>query len=459
MPIERKKHKSAEEKRLQLSPTSAFSGAVAGISQGIGLSLRNRTIGTETDNEAEMSYTKEEVDQLIQNAVQRAVEDTLRTADQRIATAVARAQEEIAAEYELKGAGVGFSAAQAKLLAEAMKELRVTSISSEIKIPVFNSKKTTAEAYMTEVERYFTALGHQPPQYLYLVKSILSNESKPWAEHVLRIVKTWDEFKVEFIKRFDSWIDANERIKALQSREQKIYEATEFFIYEMVRLAKLVSPNETEEESVQRAKLALYPRLRTALGPTTFQTPDALFQAVRLVHGNLEAEDRLNNVKSKIPPLMKENHDNKNRQEEEGKNKNPESGSNSNSKDGNSYGNSCSTSRGGSRWRGRGNYYSRGNYNNNGQQNSKPESTSTGNGRNMQSGPSASSEAAISGNSQSKGNWTENANKIKCYKCSGMGHVAKSCPSQTGVALNTTISEANETWLSQSTEPEQNPKN
>ena len=210
--------------------------------------------------------------------------------------------------------------------------------------------------------------------------------------------------------------------------------------------------------SAQRAKLALYPRLRTALGPTTFQTPDALFQAVRMVHGNLEAEDRLNNVKPKIPPLMKGNHEDRNWNEEEGRKRNPDSESDSNSKNGDDYGNGHSTSSRGHRWRSRGNYYIRGNYNNIGQQNSKPESTSTGNGE-MQSGPSTEEAAWKQRNPQSKESWTEDANKKKCFKCSGMGHIVKTCPSQTGVALNTTSCEANVTWLTQNNEQEQNSKN
>lgn len=443
---------SREERKLELSPSSVFARDVESLigSSSSSFLLRGRAISissTNKDNEEDisMSYTKDEVDQIIARAVQKAVTDANAAAAREINIAIQDTEMRVAARYAEIGAVGGITDAQAlqqaKVIADAMKEVKLTSISSELKVPYFNSSKMTAISYMEEVERYFVALGHQPLQYLYLIKSIIPKESKPWAEHVLRTVKTWDEFKNEFVKRFDTWIDNVERTKALQSKEQKIYEPSEFFIYEMIRMAKLVFPTEKEEESVQRAKLALFPRLRTALGPTTFATPAELYQAVRMVHGNLEAEDRLNNIQNKLPPLMRDFPGRTENKKHNANDESHESGSNYQVR--NSFSNYSRGNRGGRNYnnRGRGNGRWNGQGNGDGSQNSNSNQQvpSTSSVNPSHGTPNGNGNGKTDNAKQTKGSWPapqESSSNIKCYKCNGNGHIARNCPSQTGVALN-----------------------
>lgn len=286
------KRQARELAKFQFSQSSTFSVPTT-HTRDDAHNLRNGSFyRLHPNSETMATYSQDEVDEHITRAMREAVQEAMR--DSRANNSNQNSPQEDQAN------GIGHIQA----FTEALKNIKLTAFSSTLKIPKFDPKKMSAVAFLQEVERYFMAQGHQEGQYLYLVKTILPTESQAWLDHTLPTVPDWDSFKDEFINRYDSWLDAGERMRLLHTRRQTSNESVEFFIYDMLRQGKLVSPNETTAEATLRAKQGLFPRLRTALGPTNYSTPAELFEACRIVHANLKAEDKFNKIIGKLPPLV-----------------------------------------------------------------------------------------------------------------------------------------------------------
>jgi len=191
-------------------------------------------------------------------------------------------------------------------ISEALKSIKVTAVSSTVPVPQFNSKKTTAEAYIKDVERYFCAQNHSPDQYIYMIRAILSPELKTWWDHIGKDAQDWNDFKTLFIQRYDNWFEKNERLKHFHKREQQQNEPTEAFKYEMLQIAKMCFPHETIPERLRRVQSAPYPRIRVALGPQFYQTPEELFQACTTICESIQAQDKSRGQQqSKLPPYSR----------------------------------------------------------------------------------------------------------------------------------------------------------
>jgi len=329
----------------------------------------------------------------------------------------------------------------AQAFVRALQGIKLTTVSSKIPVPKFESNKDTPTAFLTDVERYFRAQNHPPEQWLYLVKTILPIDAKAWWDHRKQNVLTWNAFRQEFINRYDSWIDINERKRMLYTRQQK-KEPIEQFIYEMVDIAKRLLPDEHLRDSVQRAKQALNHRIRGALGPGLFQTPEELFQACRTIHKDLEQADSRQKFPNYLPPLYQTQEttakkgDNAeassskssynggksktyyNKEKTDANEKSPES-STSSSYTGSTRGGYSNGGRGRSGYKGK----YRGSYQGNGNGFKSSRNDSTG-----------QRESQGNNSTTSKGNIPQSNVDVRCLKCRGFGHNAKQCPNKSGVA-------------------------
>jgi len=199
----------------------------------------------------------------------------------------------------------GFGSVQqqgADAFMDAIRSIRINTTQST-PIPKFNMLKNTAEEYLMEVERYYRACNYGPDQYLYMLNTILPKDVKLWWDHYKTSIQTWDEFADLFVAKYDTCLQANERMRALQTRMQRHDDPTDVFIYEMVKLSKIVYPREPIQQTIERTREALNPRLRVGLGAKTFSSPEEMLEAVRLVYAGLVAQDKASNVKSDIPPI------------------------------------------------------------------------------------------------------------------------------------------------------------
>ena len=97
-------------------------------------------------------------------------------------------------------------------ISQALGSIRITSVTSSIPVPKYDARKTHAQAYLNDVERYFRAQNHTDDQFIYLIKSILPANIKAWWEHVGNKVTSWGQFKAMFIARNDSWEERNQRL-------------------------------------------------------------------------------------------------------------------------------------------------------------------------------------------------------------------------------------------------------
>jgi len=304
-------------------------------------------------------------------------------------------------------------------ITDAFKAIRLTSVTSNLPVPKFDTKKTTATAYLTEVERYFAAQNHTPDQFLYLIKSIMPQDLKVWYDYCGVYANDWVSFKAQFIAKYDNWDAQNERITLLQSKEQQLSESTESFIYEMLRLAFLCNPLEPMECSVQRAQNSLFPPLRLALGTEKFTTVDDLMQACRRVYRSIQANDRMSRTQTALPPLTKADMEKK----DDKKVENRFSGSRVDQSAGKTTNPSSSGSyRGPKSFK---NFY----------QVRKDNETKKNTG-NFNTQRKWNNQKQEKNGSQDNTNRTNKpVNMRRCLKCHGYGHNEKACPTSEGVAL------------------------
>lgn len=170
--------------------------------------------------------------------------------------------------------------------------IRIRHANPNLRIPEFDSKKTTASIYLNDVESYFRNQGIEDADRLSSVSTILSPECKLWFDHIKQTTNSWLDFRRVFESKYDSWQQRQERTAYLINRRQRDGEESETFIWEMLRLSKLVYPNEALEDSVRRARDALLPSIRCCLGELSNYQPDILIERARTVTKDIQARDR-----------------------------------------------------------------------------------------------------------------------------------------------------------------------
>lgn len=320
---------------------------------------------------------------------------------------------------------------QAEML-DAIRSIRFGN-SRNAPIPKFNLKKTTAAEYIQEVEQYYEVTNVHSSRYLYLISTILPEQLKLWWDHYKSTVQTWQDFKTLFISKYDTCAGANERMRILQTRQQRNNEPTDAFVYEMIKMSKVVYPTEPLQQALERTRNALFHRLRVGLGAQVITSPEALIEAVSMVHAGLRAQDHAMNVKSDLPPLTATDKTNERQKNE----KQHPSGSrdDSNQRDARGRGFTFRT-RGRSYYRGRSgrsNWNSRHRSENSNQregqaQRSSEESVS------RRGGHSQSSERSHSQPNDRSRSKDKFAN-VQCLKCRGFGHRTDKCPNKRGIAM------------------------
>jgi len=156
--------------------------------------------------------------------------------------------------------------------------------------------------FLKEVERYYVASGYQHSEYLYLVKTLLPYNVKLWLDHYKDSIKTWKEFKEAFIAKYDTCSQANESKQLLNTRKQNSNGPTDSYIYEIMKLSKVVYPHEPIQQAVKRTRNGMFHRLQIRLGAQVFESPEDLLETTRLVHVSLLSQDKKTNSKSYLPP-------------------------------------------------------------------------------------------------------------------------------------------------------------
>jgi len=322
----------------------------------------------------------------------------------------------------------------------ALQGIRLATVSSTIPVPKFNQKKTTSTDFLKDVERYYRAQQYHPNDYLFLVKNVLPSDAKEWWEHVRQRINSWEEFKEEFQQKYDGPDNIMERMRILQTRLQRLHEPTETFIYEMIKMSRVVYPHESLEFAVERTRNALYPQIRLALGAQRIGTPEELVKTCIVVHRCLEAQARVSKETIRLPPLSKIDGDkstdghkfkkSKEKHKEKSKDKNEENQGESSSRGSGSL-QFTNSQRRGSRpydssrqFRGRGSFPSRGNPYRGNEKREDPAKDQSQKSNSQSGNPSSSA-----------GQDKKNLANVQCIKCKGFGHLSKQCPNKRGVAL------------------------
>ena len=332
----------------------------------------------------------------------------------------------------------------------------ITVLQSTVEKPKYKPDSQTAQDFLLEVETYFATQNIHQEHCILVFRSMLSDEGKSWFDnwkfHEGRY--TWADMKYYFTDKYDTWFERNERERTLHTKTQGEDEAVSTFIWEMVRLSRMVYPNEQEQVTVQRCRQALLPRIRVGLGTPRIWTIDSLIKDCEVIMSDLKDLDssekrrnsnpnntvsygnngnyRGNNYRGNFRGrgyyrnnyrnynrsyYNNYNHNNGNREEEENS-RQPQNSARGN--------NNSNTNRGNNNTRGNNNYQ-RGNNNSNGNGNRGNQNNSNYRGSNSR--PYNRGNNNYNSNRGGRGNTNNN---VVCYKCQGFGHFANVCSSNRG---------------------------
>jgi hypothetical protein len=246
------------------------------------------------------------------------------------------------------------------------------------------------------------------------LKGILPKEMKSWYDFSCKNLATWDLVKVEFIKRFDTFEERQNREKFLMTKIQGNNQPTETYLYDTWKFAKLCYPTETDDNLVLRVQSTLHWRIKLALGGYKSNSLEELLAAVKAAYPSLETEDKVMKNGHRIPPFS--SHEDK--EPEEKSVDEPEEPADT---------------------------WESGDQPNNFESKEAEEVNSNeqfGNQpQQQQPGPSGSKPGGIE---TKKFNTYEKGEKKfqsddRCFKCKGFGHVKRDCPTKIGSAMGMQI--------------------
>jgi hypothetical protein len=123
--------------------------------------------------------------------------------------------------------------------------------SANTRIPQYDPEKQSAAVYLEQLEAYFKSQGHDEKDYLGVVPTVLEDHVNSWLRNKKTATYTWSQFKTDYKARFDGVSAQQRRQLALITRTQRDDEPVENFVWEMMELAKQVSPAEKTAESVE----------------------------------------------------------------------------------------------------------------------------------------------------------------------------------------------------------------
>jgi len=316
-------------------------------------------------------------------------------------------------------------------MAEALKKVKVTAVTSHIDVPKFDVKIMSVEAYLSQVETYFRGKGYDEEQYLAHIKPILSEDAKVWYNHECTEMEEWDDFKRAFKERYDGWLERERRHRQLQLRKQNENEPTEKFIYDMIDLSRNCYPEDSEQEHVRRAQMALNPHLAALIGMKLHKKATMLIRACELATGTIEAQNKLTRVPTQIPPMRSSDR----------KVNSQKNADNQESNGNNQHNPTTTVNRGGYRGTYRGRGQGRGRFNSRGGYNAATGSQRVDMTQNAE-GPQQGSLRGRGGNSRGRlSSYKQQqrtgrlAEKDKCLKCHGYGHRSEECPNKRGISM------------------------
>lgn len=189
----------------------------------------------------------------------------------------------------------------AQQISSAANTIRVVSVNPAINLPYYDEENMTSDTFFTQCELYLASQGTHPAQYHERISIVLKSDKKLWFDSIARNVKSWDQFKSAFKRKYDSETVQERRRNKLYHRQQQPYEPVEQYVMEMVNLAKQVFPSEDEKITVLRTKRGLVPELRMFIGDCT--TVDELLEKAESAIENIKANDRKNQRHTRLPPF------------------------------------------------------------------------------------------------------------------------------------------------------------
>jgi hypothetical protein len=153
-------------------------------------------------------------------------------------------------------------------------------------IPVYDSTKTTPTAFTLEIEEHLTWKSLDPDKWLLLVHRMFLKDSDiaRWWRESKTTIKTWDEFKLAFLKYEESGQSKDNLYSKLFAKKQGLTEAFETFAWDVNQIYRKIDPAIDVKLVIERIVNSSLPEISVVLRNYNFQcVADLIFKAREII--------------------------------------------------------------------------------------------------------------------------------------------------------------------------------
>jgi hypothetical protein len=155
-----------------------------------------------------------------------------------------------------------------------------------VSIPCYDPTRMTPEAFLLEVEEHLTWKNADKSSWLLLVTRMFKKESdisRWWRETKINI-KSWDSFKVAFMKYEESGISKDILLAQLFAKRQRLNEVFETFAWDVNGAYRKINPRVLPAEVIDRIINSSLPEIAVMLRNCSFNSvAELIFKAREII--------------------------------------------------------------------------------------------------------------------------------------------------------------------------------
>jgi len=153
-------------------------------------------------------------------------------------------------------------------------------------IPVYDSTRMTPSAYLSDIEEHLTWKHVDKEKWLLLVTRMFDKTSdiSRWWRETKSTVKSWDEFKTEFLRYEGSTISKDALYSKLFSKRQNITEAFETYAWDVSGLYQKIDHKIAVSQVIDRIMNSALPEISVSLRNFSYKSiSELIFKAREII--------------------------------------------------------------------------------------------------------------------------------------------------------------------------------